>query len=499
MAKKLDILNELDFGSQVAEEEKDTLREYFVETNPWKKVLKGQVDIVYGPKGAGKSAIYVLIQAHEAELSRKGILLLPAENVRGDPAFKDLVVTPPTSEREFEYLWKLYFLSLIGLAFVQHKVTNSHALQFNKVLADAGLLPTEGMTFSGILKRVQEYIGRYTKPHALEGTMSVDQVSGLPTSFSGKVVFDEPDSEGRSRGEISVSELFKLANEALKVKKQKIWLLLDRLDVAFDDSAELEKNALRALFRAYRTIRSYDNIVLKIFLRTDIWDRISEKGFREATHLARELTLSWDAPTLQHLLIRRLLNNPLLLKQYGLNKRQVLQSVTEQQKLFDRVFPDQVEVGKRQSTTMDWMIKRTTDGTNLSGPRELILFLKELRDEQIKRLERGEPEPAAEALFDRASFKQALPKVSEYRTTKVLYAEFPELRNFIEALRSKRSEHDIKSLAEIWQRSASEAKETAERLVSVGFFERRKASDTTTYWVPFIYRPYLNLIQGRAE
>jgi hypothetical protein len=59
--RKLELLRELSFGNQVAEEERDTLRDYFVETNPWKQVYRGDVDIVYGSKGAGKSAIYVLI------------------------------------------------------------------------------------------------------------------------------------------------------------------------------------------------------------------------------------------------------------------------------------------------------------------------------------------------------------------------------------------------------------------------------------------------------
>lgn len=495
---KLNILSNLDFGSQVAEEEKDTLRAYFVETNQWRRVYKGDVDIVYGPKGAGKSAIYVLIQEYEAELAKKGIILQPAENLRGDPAFKDLLTTPPKAEREFENLWKLYFLSLLGLSLKQHNIGGADADKFTDILQDANLLPAKGMTFNGILKAAQEYLARFVNPKAVEGTITVDPITGTTTAVTARIVFDEPGTDGRKRGEVSVAELLKLANTALKAKKKKIWLLLDRLDVAFDDNAELEKNALRALFRAYRTLRSYDQILLKIFLRTDIWDRIAEQGFREATHLARELTISWDAATLQNLIIRRLLNNPLLVKQYAVNKKKVLQDVAEQNKLFNRVFPDQVEVGKRQSTTMDWMIKRTTDGTNVSGPRELILFLKELRDEQIKRLERGETEPPAEALFDRASFKQALPKVSEYKTTKVLYAEYPELKISIETLRSKRSEHDLKSLSEIWQGPISTT-EMAERLVRVGFFERRKTAETTTYWVPFIYRPYLNLTQGRAE
>jgi ABC-type lipoprotein export system ATPase subunit len=31
--------------------------QYFVETDQWKRLLRGEVDIVYGPKGSGKSAL----------------------------------------------------------------------------------------------------------------------------------------------------------------------------------------------------------------------------------------------------------------------------------------------------------------------------------------------------------------------------------------------------------------------------------------------------------
>ena len=50
------ILEEISFGSQVAENEAETLSSYFVETLPWKKLYRGEVDVVFGSKGAGKSA-----------------------------------------------------------------------------------------------------------------------------------------------------------------------------------------------------------------------------------------------------------------------------------------------------------------------------------------------------------------------------------------------------------------------------------------------------------
>src|SRR5438128_1812460 len=94
----VDILRSLNFGERVAEEE-GALENYFVETNQWAKIAQGQVDIIYGPKGSGKSALYYLLLKKQAELKRRGIELIAGENPRGETAFRALVADPPTSER----------------------------------------------------------------------------------------------------------------------------------------------------------------------------------------------------------------------------------------------------------------------------------------------------------------------------------------------------------------------------------------------------------------
>jgi hypothetical protein len=53
---KLDLLRQITLGQRTAEEEKDQLARYFVETEYWRKIYKGEADIVYGNKGTGKSA-----------------------------------------------------------------------------------------------------------------------------------------------------------------------------------------------------------------------------------------------------------------------------------------------------------------------------------------------------------------------------------------------------------------------------------------------------------
>src|SRR5687768_8526063 len=98
---RLTLLKSLSFGAQVAEEETSELANYFVETDQWLRIYNGEIDVVRGPKGAGKSAIYSLLTAKADEFFDKRILLVSAERPRGTPVFKDLETDPPTSEIQF--------------------------------------------------------------------------------------------------------------------------------------------------------------------------------------------------------------------------------------------------------------------------------------------------------------------------------------------------------------------------------------------------------------
>ena len=100
---KLELLTALRFGARVAEDEVDDLERYFVETDQWSRIFNDEVDIVYGPKGSGKSAIYALINKRINELFDRHVLLAPAETPRGATVFSGLVTDPPPNEYAFTY------------------------------------------------------------------------------------------------------------------------------------------------------------------------------------------------------------------------------------------------------------------------------------------------------------------------------------------------------------------------------------------------------------
>lgn len=495
---KQELLSSLDFGQRVAEDEGEVLSAYFVETDHWRRLFNGDIDIIYGPKGSGKSALYSLLIAKTDELFDRNVLLVPGENPRGTPAFKELVADPPATELEFVNLWKLYFLSLLSASFTEFGVSGHDASRLREILAREGLAE-RSQSLQARVSSVFDYVKRVLRPASVDGGVDLDPVTQMPR-VTGRIVFAEPSARAREAGVHSIDNLLALANRALASDARfQVWILLDRLDVAFVESAELEQNALRALFRAYLDMAALEAIKLKVFLRTDIWNRITRSGFREASHITRHVTISWDRSSLLNLIVRRVLHNEPLADHFGVLKEVVLGDSRSQEEFFYKVFPDQVDIGPNKPVTLDWLLSRTRDGTQLNAPRELIHFLSSLRTQQMRRYEIGEPEPDGAQLFSRSAFKPALPEVSQVRLEQTLYAEYPELRRYVDLLRGERTSQRPSTLAGIWQCELPESLDRANELVSVGFFERRGTRESPEYWVPFLYRDALGLVQGAAE
>jgi hypothetical protein len=492
---KIDILRGSTFGSRIAEDEQDALQSYFVETEHWRKVISGSVDVVYGPKGSGKSAIYQLLRIKRDELKARDILPAAGEEIRGTPAFEALVTDPPASEEHFRGLWKLYFLSLIGSALSIYGIENEYSRWLISILRDARLIATDGWSPRRMLTSVLEYIKRFD----FTGEVKLDPVSGAPSGLSGKITLREPSPEQEKHGFVSLDALWKVVDESLELEHKEFWIILDRLDVAFAESTTLETNGLRALFRVYRDLAARNNISLKIFLRDDIWRRITEGGFREASHVTRTLTITWDKQALLNLVVRRLLYNDSIRSHYGVDPAAVLKSTDEQSRLFYRVFPHQIDKGTGKSTTLDWLLTRTADASGQTAPRELIHLLSCARDEQIRLLEMGGAEPTGETLFDRTSLKAALPQVSRVRFEQTLCAEHPALRTLLVPLQGKKTQQSVGTLSKIWGVAAEKALANAEKLVEVGFFEKRGIRERPAFWVPFLYRDALQMVQGEAK
>lgn len=496
MATKAEMLRQLSIGSRVAEDEVEQLSRYFVETDQWRRMLAGEVDVVFGPKGAGKSAIYTSLVSRADDLFDRRIVAVAGEHPRGTPAFADIVADPPTSEAEFIGLWKFYILGLLDQVLEDWGIDGDEAGRVRNSLVEAGLAPAPG-GLRGLVRRVRDYVGRLFNPESIESGLKLD-TAGNPVGISTKITLREPSAAERATGFVSVDELIGLCAHVLSAEDFTVWLVFDRLDVAFAESRQLEANALRALFKVYLDLLTVDSVRLKIFLRSDIWRAVTEGGFREASHVTRELTIAWSEASLLNLVVRRLLQNDLLVEEYNVDSEDVLRDATAQRQFFNRLVPDQIDSG-RNPKTFEWMLGRVTDGTRGAAPRELIHLLDQARVVQLAMQERGEPEPEGEMLFSRQAFRDALPEVSRVRLEKTIYAEYPNLREQVAALQGEKTNHSLRSLAGVWGVDEERARGIAEELVDIGFFERRGEKGNPAYWVPFLYRTALGMVQGSAE
>ena len=196
--------------------------------------------------------------------------------------------------------------------------------------------------------------------------------------------------------------------------------------------------------------------------------------------------------------MRRILRNQPVADYLDVVPNDVFGNVEVQEALLSRIFPDQIDAG-RNPKTFDWMLGRTKDGSGQTAPRELIHLLSSSRESQLRRTEVGHPEPPDEILIDRPAFKDALEVVSEVRLKQTLYAEYPEWRTRLEALEGAKAQQSAATLAEIWGVDEGKARAIADRLVELGFFERRGTRQEPDYWVPFLYRDALHLVQGEAR
>lgn len=484
-------LEKISFGERVAEQESEKLSNYFIKTQQWDSLYNGDIDIVFGAKGSDKSALYTLLLKREAEFKDKNVILLSAEKPTGKTVFSDVSNEPPTAEREFVTLWKVYFLQITSDWLRTNGHNKGDAKKVIDKLIEAGLIEQTN-TLKRLVNSAMLFAKRLINLESIEGGATPEG------GITGKITFKTPNESQKKSGYNSVDELFEIVNSYLNVEGLKFWILCDRLDVAFDQSLELEKNALRALFKVYLDMEEYESLCLKVFLRNDIWSRITKEGFREASHVTRTTNIEWSASNLLNLIVVRSLENEEIINSLKIDADLIKADFEKQQDYYYTIFPKQVDVGEKQSDTFDWIISRVRDGLGYVAPRELIHFynqiiLQERRDQDISS-DKAEPPN----IVSRQAIKKSVYEISKTKLEQTVFAEYPELREPIMALENQKAEQSIDSAMAIWDVDNDEAKALAIRLSEIGFFDQKIYKNDSLLKIPFLYRPYLNIIQGKA-
>lgn len=484
-----DILTSLEIGNSVAEFD-DSLEKYFVENHAFHELVNDRVDIVAGDKGTGKTALFQILRKRYGFIKTlTGVEVLAGFNPAGSPVFQKLVREQVLTEGQYASVWKAYIVALGGnwaLDIAGADYSDSFK-QLSKMLEDTGLLSKDNKPetiFSKLVGAVQRALS--VKTAEVEFTLSE---TGVPI-LTPRVSFGAKDSN--SVAEVPHEDALELLNTCLTELGFSLWIVLDRLDEAFQGFPAVEIPALRALFRTYLDLLPYKNVRLKLFVRRDLLRRIIAGGFVNLTHINdRKVEITWDEEDLLNLFCRRVRDNKQVMD--VLNKeRKVPLTDTE---LFYCIFPNKVDQANRKPTTWKWMMARIRDGNDVHPPRNLIGLARTARDEQL-RIEGRTPRPFVPGtpLITSDAIRKALGKLSETRVHDTLLAEATtEVSAYVQKFRRKKAEHNEASLHEVLGLSGDELRAAVVQLVQIGFLEEKN-----TWKVPMLYRDGLEITQGKA-
>jgi hypothetical protein len=481
-----DLLARLSVGSSVAEHD-EALERYFVETATYRALVSGEMDIVAGDKGTGKTALFRILQDRYAttpELSN--VEVVPAFNPTGNPVFQKLADGAPLSEGEYIGIWKAYLLALAGnwiLALYEDDLTESMK-ELDRLLVSMGLRSADD-TPATVFSQLINLVRRLARPSAAEVAVTVTP-EGFPV-VAPRVEFREEEAGEVVR--VDYDQAFTLLDAVLREVELSIWLVLDRLDEAFQGFPAAEVPALRGLFRTYLDLLPYGAVRMKLFVRKDLFRRIIAGGFVNLTHInAKKVEIVWDDDDLYDLLCRRIAQNEHVLGDMTLGEGSL-------DDLFNAMFPSQVDVAERKPTTWNWMLSRIRDGNDIKPPRNLIDLVSKARDAQVRREARDEREySSGEPLLSGDALKRGLEALSNERVEDTLLAEAGSYAEYINRFRNGKAEHNMESLAGTLGVSPDEVGAILEPLREIGVLE----AVGQNFKVPMLYRSGLAITQGRA-
>ena len=320
-------LREIDWGNDSAEND-PALLTYFVTPSNFDRVTKFKKTFVIGRKGAGKTAIRKkLIDQLSEEKNHIVVEVSPTNGIFRNLAGVDLLKEERGDETIFQYAWLNSImrkcLNVIGSE--QGSKLTSGSAEAARQFAKA-----EGVTNSDFVESVSNIISAIK--------LKLGEVGELGLQLESII----KDSSAIDRYEY---HLKKLAEDSCKTT-----ILVDDLDVGWDNS-ERSNQILLGLLTASMYLKSiHKNVNLIFFIRDDIYSILMKKTTHSDKY--RDVyKINWSDTSFKKLLSERI--------------SQSLEGCPSKDTNADflKVFPEKIG----NQFTLGWMIERT-----LGRPRELL-------------------------------------------------------------------------------------------------------------------------------
>lgn len=296
------ILEKVDLGGSVAENEIQTIDEYYHDTDAFLRTLQGEVKLIIGRKGSGKSALFLRVRNEKRSKKRNVIVDLKPEGYKL-LKFKERIVDA-LSEGSLQHvvsgIWE--YVLLLELAY--------------KVLEKDRNLYTRDQR---LVKKYEKLCETYEQDEYYSDGDFSERVSVLLDDIGEKI---DRERSGQSRAILSqkqVTELIykhpinSLRGDLIDYLKEKddTWILVDNLDKGWP-SAGVSKGdvvliscLLEALEKIARSFRrsGYDRFFSTVFLRGDVYENLVDKTADRGK--ITPVSVDWSDPSALKELLRK--------------------------------------------------------------------------------------------------------------------------------------------------------------------------------------------------
>ena len=293
-------LQSLQIGDPTAENEMTTLNSYFLRTDQYSRALRGEVNLVVGRKGAGKTALFIQVRDKTRADKQNIVLDLKPEGYQLLKLKEDILahLTQGASQHLVTAFWEYLILLEITYKLLEK---DQHTHRFNHEIRDM-YLDLER------LYRVDGYSGEgdfSERLLALSQRIAHDYGKRFGDTDSTKLNIDQVTELVYSH---DVRLLRRQVSNYLK-HKQDVWVMFDNLDKGWSTQGVdvVDAMVLRCLIDAGRKVerdmrKDGHTVHCIVFIRNDVYEHL----MRQSADYGKEMrvTLDWTDPDLLRELLR---------------------------------------------------------------------------------------------------------------------------------------------------------------------------------------------------
>ncbi len=272
-----------------------------------------------------------------------------------------------------------------------------------------------------------------------------------------------------------------LLDEEVGNNSQKLWFLYDDLDEDFPEREGIRQQALTGLFQLVQSCDAnrLTEIRFKIFLREDIWNRLS---FDNKSHFTgRDIILQWAKIDFLRLALRQVIQSKEFKNLVDRSSPIAVESIDQASeeaidKALELLWGSRRRGGNRAKNVSRWVYERLTDPSGTTFPRSLSIFLKGAKEQELTYKGQSSSKFRTDRLLQGNSLEFGLKKASEKRCEEIK-EEYRDLTKFFDSLKGKLAFLSKEQLQEVWQDSARDIagfEEFVSFLSEIGIIEWRE-------------------------